>query len=115
IFTPSTPGPGSRPPAPSPFADPLPSLLLNWNCLRQTLLHRLVFPALLAIAVSARAAAPTPGQLDASPTLFTVMAALNATGYDAEIDSSNNHPLRQAIRAEIAKKDIRSLPALKAF
>jgi tetratricopeptide (TPR) repeat protein len=55
------------------------------------------------------------GQLDASPTLFTVMAAINAAGYDAQIDSPNNHPLRKAVRDELAKKNIPSLVALKAF
>ena len=91
----------------------------NWATLvvnlRRSLLHRFVLPAVLAIAVSARAAAPETGQLDASPTLFTVLAALNAAGYDSDLDSPNNHPLRQAIRAEIARKNVPSLPALKAL
>ena len=43
------------------------------------------------------------------------MAAINAAGYDAEIGSPNNHPLRQAIRAELAKRSIPSLAAIKAF
>ena len=55
------------------------------------------------------------GQLDASPTLFTVMAAINAAGYDADLASSNNHPLRNAMRAELAKRSIPSLPAIKEF
>ena len=61
-------------------------------------MYRLVFAAYLAIAVAARAAAPSTGQLDASPTLFTVMAAINAVGYDADLASTNNHPVRNAIR-----------------
>jgi predicted negative regulator of RcsB-dependent stress response len=69
----------------------------------------------LALALSARAATPATGQLDASPTLFTVMAAINAVGFDADINSPNNHPLRQAIQAEIAKKNVPSLVPLKAF
>ncbi len=55
------------------------------------------------------------GQLDASPTLFTVMAALNAAGYDAGINSPDSHPLRAAIRAELAKRNIPSLAAIKEF
>jgi tetratricopeptide (TPR) repeat protein len=43
------------------------------------------------------------------------MAAINAAGYSAELSSPNNHPLRDAIRAELAKKNIPSLPALKAY
>jgi len=78
-------------------------------------LYRLAFAAYLAIAAAAHAAAPETGQLDASPTLFTVMAAINAVGYDADLASPNNHPLRNAIRQELAKRNIPSLPALKDF
>jgi tetratricopeptide (TPR) repeat protein len=78
-------------------------------------LYRLVLAALLAITAGARAAAPETGQLDASPTLFTVMAAINAVGYDAELASPNNHPLRNAIRQELAKKNLASLGPIKEF
>jgi len=78
-------------------------------------LYRLAFAAYLAIAATARAAAPETGQLDASPTLFTLMAAINLVGYDADFASPNNHPLRNAIRQELAKRNIPSLPALKDF
>ncbi len=77
-------------------------------------MFRFVLP-ILAIALAARAAPAQLGQLDASPTLFTVMAAINAAGYDAEIDSPNSHPLRKAIREELAKRNIPVLPALKQF
>ena len=78
-------------------------------------MYRLAFAALLAIAIPVCAATPELGQLDASPTLFTVMAAINAAGYDADLASGNNHPLRNAIRAELAKREIPSLPAIKEF
>ncbi len=78
-------------------------------------LYRLVPGITLAIALSARVAAAQTGQLDASPTLFTVLAAMNACGYDAGLDSPNSLPLRKQIRAELAKRNIPSLPALKAF
>jgi tetratricopeptide (TPR) repeat protein len=78
-------------------------------------LNRFVFAAFLAIALSARAVPAETGQLDASPTLFTVMAAINASGYDADLASAHNHPLRNAIRAELAKREIPSIPALKEF
>ena len=55
------------------------------------------------------------GQLDASPSLFTVMAAINAAGYRAEWSSPNNHPVRLEVQAELAKRSIPSLPALKEF
>jgi tetratricopeptide (TPR) repeat protein len=67
------------------------------------------------LAQAAQAATPERGQLDASPTLFAVMAAINAAGYNADIASPNNSPLRETIRKELAGKNIPSLPALKAF
>jgi tetratricopeptide (TPR) repeat protein len=78
-------------------------------------LSRFLVPALLALAVTAHAQNPELGQLDASPTLFTVMCALNAVGYSADLSSPNNHPLRDAIRAELAKKNIVSLEAIRSF
>ena len=76
---------------------------------------RFVFAAILAVGLAAGAGAQELGQLDASPTLFTVMAAINAAGYDADLNSPNCHPLRNAIRAELAKRSTPSLPALKEF
>jgi hypothetical protein len=67
------------------------------------------------MALTVPAAMSQEGQLDASPGLFTVMAALNAVGYAADLSSPNNHPLRDAVRAELAKRNIPSLPAIKAF
>ena len=43
------------------------------------------------------------------------MAAINAAGYDADLASPSNHPLRMAIRQELAKRNIPSLPAIKEF
>jgi tetratricopeptide (TPR) repeat protein len=63
-----------------------------------------------------RAAVQQPaGQLDASPTLFTVLAALNAAGYDAELQSPSNHPLRQQVRQAIAARRPPSVEKLKQF
>ncbi len=67
------------------------------------------------MAVAAHAQTAEPGQLDASPTLFTVMAAINAAGYSADLSSPNNHPLRDAIRAELAKQNLPSLAGIKNF
>jgi tetratricopeptide (TPR) repeat protein len=67
------------------------------------------------VAFAAHAEQQQLGQLDASPTLFTVMAAINAAGYDADVKSPDNHPLRDAIRAELARRKIPSLPDLKQF
>jgi len=54
-------------------------------------------------------------QLDANRALFNVMVAINAAGYDAEIDSPNNHPLRKRIRAEIESRNFSTVPELKRF
>jgi tetratricopeptide (TPR) repeat protein len=83
--------------------------------MRFTFLHRYVLPAILAFSGAAFAQQPQLGQLDASSTLFTVMAAANAAGYDALIDSPHNSPLRNRVRDAIAKMDVPSLPALKSF
>ena len=58
---------------------------------------------------------PQEGQLDGSQTLFTVLAAMNAAGYDAGIDSNANSPLRKQIRDIIAQKNLSSVEALKKF
>ena len=71
----------------------------------------ILLPAALAVA----AAPADTGQLDASPSLFTVMAAINAAGYKAEWSSTNNHPIRFAVQAELAKRNIPSLGPLKEF
>jgi hypothetical protein len=78
----------------------------------------LLRPALTVLLLAALPALATPadtGQLDASPSLFTIMAAINAAGYKAEWSSPNNHPIRAAIQAELAKRNIPSLVPLKEF
>jgi tetratricopeptide (TPR) repeat protein len=53
--------------------------------------------------------------LDGSEALFTVLAALNASGYDANLDSNANSPVRLRVRAALAAKHLDSLDALKKF
>jgi len=78
-------------------------------------LYRLVLAILIVLAVATAAFPDETGQLDASPSLFTVMAAINAAGYSADLSSPTNHPLRAAIRAELGKRSIPSLPAIRDF
>ena len=78
-------------------------------------MNRSVLPGILLVAVAAQAGTPQRGQLDASPTLFTVMAAINAAGYDADLSSPNNSQVREAVRKELAGKNIPSLRGLKEF
>ncbi len=55
------------------------------------------------------AAEETPSvALDSNETLFTVLASINACGYDAELNASDQ--LRAQIRADVAKS-IQSIPA----
>jgi tetratricopeptide (TPR) repeat protein len=75
---------------------------------------RVVLPVLALIPLSVVRAAEQ-GQLDGDPALFTVMAAINAAGYDADIGSTANHPLRQEVRKYIAEKNPPSLAELKSF
>jgi tetratricopeptide (TPR) repeat protein len=51
----------------------------------------------------------------ASETLFATLAAINAVGYDAGLDSPSAYPIRKQVRDEIAKKSIPSLVDLKEF
>ena len=65
----------------------------------------LLFSTLLLNCLAAAQSAQNAGgndlvRLDNSETLFTVLAAINNCGYDAELASSD--PLREAIRGEIA-------------
>ena len=47
--------------------------------------------------------------------LFTVLAAINAAGYDVGAGRPELAPMRDAVRRELAAKDIPSLPALRDF
>ena len=47
--------------------------------------------------------------------LFTVLAAVNAAGYDVGAGRPELAPMRYAVRRELAAKEIPSLPALRVF
>ena len=53
------------------------------------------------------------GELDGNATLFAVLVAANASGYDAEIDSPTNSPLRKKVREYLAAQKLESLPPLQ--
>ena len=75
---------------------------------------RSLLAATLFLLPLLRAQEPS-GQLDASPTLFTVMAALNASGFDEGMQSPNNHPLRRQVREWIAQRNPPSLQKIRDF
>ncbi len=75
----------------------------------------LLTAALVSTAPLSAQPQPQEGQLDGSQALFTVLAAINSAGYNANLDSSANSPLRQQVRDAIAGKHPASLEALKNF
>ena len=91
---------------------------LHWKESTLVPLKLLSAGALIAALISnpaAHAQAPERGQLDANVSLFAVMTAINAAGFDGDLDSPSNHPLRQKIRDYVAKKNPASVAELKKF
>jgi tetratricopeptide (TPR) repeat protein len=78
------------------------------------LLRRLLLTAAASAALITVSHAQQQPQvsLDVSPTLFTVTAALNSCGYDQELSLS--HPLRAAMRSEVARAIAASPEAVAA-
>jgi tetratricopeptide (TPR) repeat protein len=76
-------------------------------------LRRIIFVASLVFC--AAAAYAQQNQLDGDPTLFTVMAALNAAGYDAGVESPVSDPLRKEIRAALGLRKAPVISDLKSF
>ncbi|HUA84579.1 MAG TPA: hypothetical protein VMB85_12015 [Bryobacteraceae bacterium] len=58
---------------------------------------------------------PPQGQLDDSEAMFTVMAAINAAGFDQDADSPTNNPLRQQVRSYLKGLNLKSVPPLEQF
>ncbi len=82
-------------------------------------MRRFTLPITL-IFLAARAFAQQPGvaggnQLDGNETLFTVMVALNASGYNADADSPTNSPLRREIRDYFVTQRLESLDEIRRF
>ncbi len=66
-------------------------------------------------AIASPAARAQHGSMDAHETLFTVMAAINAAGYDAQLDSPTNHPVRLEIREQLKARRLASVEKLRKF
>ena len=64
-----------------------------------------------------RAAQPPSdqNQLDGNQALFTVLAAINAAGYDDQIDSPSTTALRHTLRTKLATESLDSVFELKRF
>ena len=54
-------------------------------------------------------------QLDGNEALFTVLAAINAAGYDDQIDAASTHVFRHALRTNLAARNLDSVFELKRF
>ncbi len=55
-------------------------------------------------------------QIDSNQALFTVLAAINAAGYDDQIDSVSTHPFRRTLRTQLAAlSNLNSIYELKRF
>ncbi len=78
-------------------------------------MKRLAIPAALWLSMTCGVRAAERSQLDANPAVFTVMAAINAAGYDAELASPNNNPLREQVRKAVAAANPPVLAELKKF
>jgi tetratricopeptide (TPR) repeat protein len=75
----------------------------------------LTLTVLLSAAVLQAQPPAQEGQLDGSQPLFTVLAAINAAGYDAALDSNGNSPIRKQVSQIIVGKHLDSVEALKKF
>ncbi len=63
----------------------------------------------------APSAGDSQNQLDSNEALFTVLAAINAAGYDDQIDALSTHVLRHALRTQLAARNLDSVFELKRF
>jgi TolA-binding protein len=79
------------------------------------LIRPLLLATISAVAFAQTAPRAPENQLDGSQTLFTVLAAINAAGYDADLDSAANATLRKQVRDILAAKHLDSVDALKKF
>ncbi len=71
--------------------------------------------AIILVLACPAVRAQSDTQLDSSPALFAVLAAINSAGYDAELDSPSNHALRAEIRKSIQASHPASLARLREF
>jgi tetratricopeptide (TPR) repeat protein len=69
----------------------------------------------VATAVPAMAQRPAPASADSTVPLFVVTAAVNAAGYDADLNSPRNSPVRTQLRQDIEKAAPPCLRDLRVF
>jgi tetratricopeptide (TPR) repeat protein len=86
----------------------------NFSVTGAILLIRLLSAA-IAVFVWCLPLRAEQGQLDSNPALFSVLAAINAVGYDSGLDAPSTHPIRHAVRRHLAARTIEVLPELRRF
>jgi tetratricopeptide (TPR) repeat protein len=72
----------------------------------------LIFLLLLSLGAPAQAQLPS---LEVNQSLFVVMSAINAAGYDVDLENTANSPVRAAVRQYLAQKKLPVLENLKEF
>jgi tetratricopeptide (TPR) repeat protein len=60
-------------------------------------------------------AAQAVNQLDSNPALFTVMAAIQAAGFEPDLQSTSNHPLRKQVHDAVAGLKTENMEELRKF
>ncbi len=75
----------------------------------------LLFNLAIAFLPLAPVRAADQNRLDASENVFTMLAALNTSGYDTDLESPLNSPLRKQVRQYLAERKISVLPELRDF
>ena len=88
---------------------------LQWGWQASFLIRSILFVGVVGAVLAQAQPQPQHGELDSSPALFTVLAAINAAGYDADLDSNANSPIRKQLRDVITAKHLESVDPLKKF
>lgn len=70
--------------------------------------------ACLLLSPSVSSAQET-GQLDSNPSLFSVLAALNAAGFDADLNSQSNSQVRIGVRKYLSGKNLPSVVEIRRY
>ncbi len=97
---------------------PISSLLLTLCAAALPALPQAPQPSRVARPPVRRPSAPSnsaENQLDGNEALFTVLAAINAAGYDDQINAVSTHVFRHTLRTELAARNLDSVYQLKRF
>lgn len=75
------------------------------------------FAALAACLLLSPSVSPAQetGQLDSNPSLFSVLAALNAAGFDADLNSQSNSQVRIGVRKYLSGKNLPSVVEIRRY